>query len=241
MFNTGSGLSWLAASVAVTLVACGPGGGTQSGGTRTDSVTPAAAPPTAEALLALDRQANEAYFRGDGRFFEALLRDSLVMQQGGSRLGKADLIRMINGVRCDVGEGWSLTQPQLSRIDDDTYALSYVATVEGRCTADGRTEAALSPVRASTVWARAGQTWQVVFHGEDLIVDPMAAPAADNRGEPTKDGAAAAKPARSREPAARRTSAGRRSSPPPSTSGTATPGSGRSASIRPGDVRSATG
>ena len=175
----------LSASVAaIVLAACAPTGSAPASGAKGDTAGPAAAAPTAEALLALDRQANEAYFQGDGGFFEGFLSDKLVMQEGGSRLSKAQVIKMISGGKCDVADGWSMTEPQMSKIDDDTYALSYVATVEGSCTADGKTSKLPSPVRASTVWARNGERWQVVFHGENLIVDPAAPPAADGSGEP---------------------------------------------------------
>jgi len=140
----------------------------------------------------LDRRANEAYIQGNAEFFEGILSDKLVMQRGGSRLSKADVVKTVSGVRCDVKDGWSLTDPQMSKIDDDTYSLTYVTTAEGSCTADGKTTKLPSPVRASTVWARNGQQWQVVFHGENLIIDPLAPPAADVSGEPMKGDTSAA-------------------------------------------------
>lgn len=190
IFNSRHVLSVLAA--AVVLAGCGPTGSAPAKDGNTDAARPAATAPTADALLALDRQATEAYFRGDSKFFEGFLSDKLVMQQGGSRLSKADVVRMIGGVKCDVEDSWSLTEPQMSRIDNDTYALSYVATVEGSCTMDGRTEILPSPVRASTVWIRNGEAWQVVFHGENLIVDPTAPPDADKSDEPASGDTATA-------------------------------------------------
>ena len=190
IFSSRHVLSALAAAIA--LAACAPTGSAPARNGNTDAARPARAAPTADALLALDRQANEAYFRGDGKFFEGILSDRLVMQRGGSRLGKADVVKMISGVKCDVEAGWSMTEPQVSKIDNDTYALSYVTTVEGRCSAEGKTERLPSPVRAATVWARHGEQWQVVFHGENPIVDPTAAPATDKSGEPTEDDTAAA-------------------------------------------------
>jgi hypothetical protein len=190
IFNRGQVLYVSAA--AVVLAACAPTGSALAAGARGDAAGPGAAAPTADALLALERRANEAYSQGDGNFFESLLSDKLVMQQGGSRLSKADVVKVISGVRCDVEDGWSLTDPQMSRIDNDTYALSYVITVDGNCTADGRTDRLPSPVRAATVWARNGDEWQVVFHGENLIVDPSAPPATGGSGEPAEEAVSAA-------------------------------------------------
>ena len=46
-------------------------------------------PPTAIALLALDRQAKEAYFRGDAAFVEGVLSEQFVMLgPGGARMDK---------------------------------------------------------------------------------------------------------------------------------------------------------
>ncbi len=141
----------------------------------------------------MDRQAYEAYIKGDGKLFGSFLSDKFVMHEGGRRLSKADAVRLVSDVICEVREGWALTEPQMAKIDDDTYVLSYKSNLEGKCTADGRTEKLPSPVRAATVWVRSGPKWQSAFHGENLIVDPRAAPADDKPVEPKKDDKIAAK------------------------------------------------
>ena len=80
----------------------------------------------------------------------------------------------------------------MAKIDNDAYVLSYKSNMEGSCTADGKTGKLPSPVRAATIWTRNGEAWQAVFHGENLIVDPKAPPAADDKEEPKKDDKAAA-------------------------------------------------
>ncbi len=180
-------------TAAVVSTACAaPADNAPAKNANAKAATPVAAAPTADALLALDRQANEAYINGDGKFFERLLSDKFVMRAGGARLSKTDAVKMISGVRCEVREGWSMTEPQMLQIDNDTHVLSYKTIREGSCTADGRTEDLPSPVRAATVWVRSGEEWQAVFHGENLIVDPTAPPATDTKEVPTKDGKAAA-------------------------------------------------
>ena len=149
--------------------------------------------PTADALLALDRQANEAFFKGDAAYFEGLLSDQFVMLgPGGARMDKVATTRMIAGVRCDVKDGWTLDEPRLSTIDADTYVLTYRGTFDGTCTMDGRTEKAPSPVRAATVWVRSGEKWRAAFHGENPIFDPRVteappAEAAAREEAPNKD------------------------------------------------------
>jgi len=76
--------------------------------------------PAIEMLLALDKQANEAYFKSDTNFFESLLSENFVMRQGGQRLDKAATLKMIAGNKCDV-KTWSLDEPWMSKIDTDTY------------------------------------------------------------------------------------------------------------------------
>jgi hypothetical protein len=93
--------------------------------------------PTADELLALDKQATEAYINGNGQFFEGLLSEKIVMTDSGHRMNKADVIKMISGVRCSIKD-WSLTEPYMQRINNDTYVLSYKATIEGTCTSGGQ-------------------------------------------------------------------------------------------------------
>ncbi len=97
---------------------------------------PVAAAPTADALLALEKKANEAYVKGDGKILESLLSDKLVMQKGGSRLSKTDVLKMISGVKCAVKEGWTLTRPQVLKIDHDAYVLTYESNRKRGCPTD---------------------------------------------------------------------------------------------------------
>jgi ketosteroid isomerase-like protein len=143
--------------------------------------TPTIVTPTADALLALDKQATEAYIKGDSNFFETFLSEKMVMQQGGTRLSKADIVKMISGVKCVVKDSWAITKPQMLEIDVDTYVLSYESSIQGSCTIAGKSEAMLGPVRAASVFIRNGDKWQVAFHGENLIIDPTAPPVADKK------------------------------------------------------------
>jgi hypothetical protein len=144
--------------------------------------------------MALDKQANEAYVKGDSKFFEGMLSDKFViLTDGGQRMDKAATVRMIAGVKCDI-KSMDLTEPAMSMIDADTYALSYKATWDGVCPGPHGTRPMKvpSPIRSASIWVRSGDKWQAVFHGENLIVDPTtppkAAPAAPpKKEEPKKD------------------------------------------------------
>ena len=187
-------------AAAMFFAACGaPDANTGANNANTNTTKPVAAAPTADALLALDKQANEAYFKGDAKFFEGFLSDKFViLTGGGQRMDKAATVKMIASVKCDI-KSMDLTEPAVSMIDRDTYALSYKATWDGTCNApDGKPMKVPSPIRSASIWVRSGDKWQAVFHGENLIVDPKnpIAPAAPPKKpkevEPKKDDKTAA-------------------------------------------------
>jgi uncharacterized protein DUF4440 len=183
---------------ALMLAGCGMSAKNNSLNSNVDNSKTTAAAPTGDALLALDRQANEAYIKSDSKFFERMLSDKFVMHEGGQQMDKAAVIKMIAGNKCDVKDR-KLEDPQMAKIDADTYVLSYKGTFEGSCTAsDGTSIKIPSPIRAATVWARTGDTWRAAFHGENLIFDPKNPPPAKaegNKEKPKDDKAAATKPA----------------------------------------------
>ncbi|HET7292938.1 MAG TPA: nuclear transport factor 2 family protein [Vicinamibacteria bacterium] len=145
---------------------------------NTNAPRPAAEAPTINALMALDKQANEAFVKGDSKSFAGLLSEKFVMREGGQRMDKPAVVKMVAGLECDV-ETWSLDEHWMARIDADTYVLSYRSTWEGTCTGpDGTPTKIPSPTRAATVWVRSGHEWQAAFHGENPIIDPKDSPRA---------------------------------------------------------------
>jgi len=188
----------LLGTTSILFASCGaPAGNAPANNANANTAKPtaAAAAPTADALLALDKQANEAFFKGDSKFFEGVLSDKMVMINGGQRMGKADVVKMVGGMKCDIKDGWKLEDPQMAKIDADTYVLSYKGTFDGTCTMDGKTMKQPSPIRGATVWVRNGDKWQGAFHGETMIIDPKnppAPPAPVNKEVAKKDDKAAA-------------------------------------------------
>ena len=189
----------LLAVAATCFAACGaPAANTGANNANTNTTKPVAAPPTVDALMARDKQANEAYVTGDSKFFEEMLSDKFViLTDDGQRMEKAATVKMIAGVKCDI-KSMDLTEPATSMIDADTYALSYKATWDGTCNGpDGKPMKVPGPVRSASIWVRSGDKWQAVFHGENLIFDPTnppkPAPAAPpKKEEPKKDDKTAA-------------------------------------------------
>jgi hypothetical protein len=150
--------------------------GNPAAGNAAHAPEPAAEAPSADALLALDKQANEAYSKGDSQFFASLLSEKFVMRGGGQRVDRAAVLRMIAGVECDVTT-WTLDEHWMGRIDADTYVSSYRGTLDGSCAGPHSESVRIpSPARAATIWVRSGEDWQAVFHGENAIIDPRNAP-----------------------------------------------------------------
>lgn len=138
--------------------------------------------PTADSLLALDRQAHEAYIKGDAKFFEGTLHEKFVMYDGGRRIDKAATLKMVGGNKCDVKD-WKLEDAKLARLDSDTYVLSYKGAFEGSCAGEnGKAMKLPSAIRAATVWVRSGEDWQPVFHGENQLTGPKTPPPAKAPG-----------------------------------------------------------
>ena len=172
-------------ATAAFLAACGaPAANTNATNTNTNAAKTAPSAPTADALLEMDKKANEAYIKGDSKYFETMLDDKFVSFEGGSRISKKDMLAMIGGNKCEVKDGWKVDEPQMTKINDDTYALTYKTTMDGSCTMDGKSMKIPSPTRATSVWVRNGDKWNGVFHAETLIIDPKAPPAAPTAAPP---------------------------------------------------------
>src|SRR5437773_12275487 len=178
----------LLAAGSTFFAACGaPAANTGANNANTSTTKPVAAAPTADALMALDKQANEAYVKGNSKFFEGMLSDKfIILTGGGQRMDKAATVKMIAGVKCDI-KSMDLTEPAMSMIDADTYALSYKATWDGTCDGpDGKPMKVPSPIRSASIWVRSGDKWQAVFTGENLIFDPKNPPTAAPTASPEK-------------------------------------------------------
>lgn len=167
----------LMAIASVFFVACGtpatnaPANSTNTN-TNTNTAKPTAAAPTKDALFAMDKQANEAALKGDGKFFEGFLSDKFVSYDMGNRMVKADIVKMFNSMKCET-KSWSLDDAQMAMIDADTAVVSYKGIFDGSCTDPaGKSMKMPSPMRGASIYVRSGDKWLGAWHGETLIVDP---------------------------------------------------------------------
>jgi len=180
-----SSLAIFLAAAALGLSACGAPAANSTANSNANSNSnaskPAAAAPTADALLALDKQLGDAWAKGDAKFFEENLSDKFVDYSNGKRSSKAEVVKMIGQMKCEV-KSMSNADPKMSRIDDNAYALTYKSTVDATCTgSDSKSMKIPTPTQAVTVFVRDGEKWKAVFHNETPI---MAAPASETGALP---------------------------------------------------------
>ena len=165
-------------AAAALFAACGAPADNKPANTNTNANTakPVAAAPTKEALFEMDKKANEAWIKGDKAYFESFLGDKFVSFERGQRMSRAELLAMIGSFKCDV-KTWALEDPQMVKIDADTYVMSYKGNFDGSCTGpDGKAEKLPSPMRAASLYTRSGEKWVGAFHSETMIIDPKAPP-----------------------------------------------------------------
>ena len=180
----------LAGAAALMMTACGePAANTTANTSNANTTKPTAAAPTKDALLAMDKQANDAYFKGDSKFFETFLSDKYMSYNGGDPESKASVLKDIAGVKCNM-TSFDLSDPQMSMVDADTYVLSYKGTFDGTCNdgPGGKEMKAPSPVRAATVFVRSGDKWQAASHSETPIIEAKSDAKDETSSADTKSG-----------------------------------------------------
>ncbi len=170
----------LTAIASVFFVACGApatNAPANNANTNTNTAKPTAAAPTKDALFAMDKQANEAALKGDGKFFEGFLSDKFVSYDMGKRMDRTDTVKMLGSMKCET-KSWSLDDAQMAMIDADTAVVSYKGIFDGSCTDPaGKSMKMPSPMRGASIYVRSGDKWLGAWHGENMIIDPKAPPA----------------------------------------------------------------
>ena len=160
----------LFAVAALSLTACAPPAANNSNANTNSNTNaaPKAAAPTADALLAMDNKAYEAWKNKDGKFFEGYLADTFVgFGDDGKRPTRAEAIKMISEHKCDL-KTFSLTEPHVTPAGADAAVLTYKATADGTC--EG--QKLPSTMTVATVFVRSGDTWKAAYHNEVALIEP---------------------------------------------------------------------
>lgn len=178
----------LMASVTVVFTACDETEKPSSNANTANTNAAKPAPPSMEALLALDKQAYEAWMKKDGKFFEGFLADNFVILDSKGRRNKAEEVKEITESKCDI-KNVSFSDGKMTPLGADTVLMTFKAAIDGTC--DGQKVPAEE--WAATIFVRNGDKWMAAFHAGTPIPDPKAAQATPPA--PTKKETAEAKPA----------------------------------------------
>jgi hypothetical protein len=161
--------------LATAMFAAACGGAAENKAVAPTSLDPAkqAIVSTTESLMALDKQANEAWKNHDTKFFETFLDDKFVGYGEKGRVDKASSIKEIGAHKCTVNN-FTFDEVDGKTISPEIAVLTYKITTDGTC--DGQ---AIKPARASSFFVKRGDKWMGIYHSETTISDGSA-PAANN-------------------------------------------------------------
>ena len=142
---------------------------------------PVSSAPTKEDLMALDKQANEAWKNHDTKFFDTFLDDKFSGYGMKGRWDKAAALKDIAEHKCDV-KGFTIDDTQMKVISPEVAVLTYKITTDGSC--EGHK---IEPARTSTVFVKRGDKWMGAYHSETTIVEPKAPGSSDKKAEMKKE------------------------------------------------------
>jgi hypothetical protein len=186
----------LAAFVAFAVTACAPAANTSNNAAASNAkananaAKPAAAAPTKDALMALEKSAYEAWKSKDAKFWDPFLVANFVGYVSTGKLDKAAAIKEYSGADCDV-KSYALTDEQMSPLGSDAALVTYKLAVDATC--GGQKLPANS--WGAGVYVREGDKWKGAFHAETPIADPNAKAGAPAPPKPaTTTAATEAKP-----------------------------------------------
>jgi hypothetical protein len=116
-------------------------------------------------LIALEKQAWEAWKNRDGSFYQSLLSEDVVGVGSQGIFNKSQTVKAISTSTCEV-KSYSLDNFKLVMLDKNTAVLTYKGTQDATC--DGKAEP--PTVWASTVFVKRGGKWLAAFHQETPVV-----------------------------------------------------------------------
>lgn len=142
----------LAASLALAVTSCSPPRG----------VAGAAASGTVrEAVIAIERQAWEAFKARDGAFYRRMLTTDASYVSSSGVNTREEIAGIAEHLSCTV-DGYTLRNEQVHSISADVALLTLRATSDLTC----GTRSIHSDAWVSTVFVRDGGDWKISFHQE---------------------------------------------------------------------------
>ncbi len=169
----------LTATAAFVFAACGaPAGNTgnttnagNAANANANAAKPAAAAPTKESLMAIEKAGWEAWKNRDAKWMTENASDKYVGFGATGRMDKAASIKSYEQ-KCEI-KSYTLSDDQLQMVGPDVAVLTFRGAQDYTC--DGKKGPA--DVRSTSMYIREGDKWKALFYGETPVVDPKAPPA----------------------------------------------------------------
>ena len=118
-------------------------------------------------FMAMERQAWDAFGKGDGKFFETFLVDEAMVGTDFGFSSKAQTIKDIGTKPCEV-KSYTFSNFKVVMLDKNTALATYEATQDTTCAG----QKAPDKVIASTVYVKRKGKWMGMFHQESGV-QPM--------------------------------------------------------------------
>ena len=112
-------------------------------------------------FMTLEKQAWDAFGKGDGKFFETFLVDESMVVTNGGFSSKAQTVKDIGSKPCEV-KSYSFSNFKVLMIDQNTALTTYEATQDATCGG----QKSPSKVLASTIFVKRKGKWLGLFHQE---------------------------------------------------------------------------
>lgn len=127
----------------------------------------AASGPVRDAVIAVERQAWEAFKNKDGAFYRRMLTADASYVSGSGVNTREEVAGIAEHLACKV-DGYELRNEQVHSISADVALLTLRATSDLTCA----TRSIRSDSWVSTVFVRDGGQWKIAFHQETDVPAP---------------------------------------------------------------------
>lgn len=143
-----------------------------------NAAKPAAATPSKDAIMALEKSGWEAWKNRDSKPAEELLSDKYVGFGATGRMDKAASAKSMSTPNCKINS-YSWSDEQMRMIGSDVAVLTFKADQDYTC--DGKKGD--TPTWSASVYVREGDKWKNVFYAETKVVPANAQPPKARTGE----------------------------------------------------------
>lgn len=134
-----------------------------------NTAKPAAAAPTKEALMTLEKAAWEAWKTRDAKWTEENASDKYVGFGSTGRMDKAASIKSFTEQKCEI-KSYTLSDDKMHMVGADAALLTFKAAQDYTC--DGKKGP--DNVYSASIYVRDGEKWKAAFYAEAPATDPKA-------------------------------------------------------------------